>query len=53
MKKVSILIPVYNESGNIAPMLEALDKALSGGYLYEIMFIDDGSRMIILRYCRE
>jgi dolichol-phosphate mannosyltransferase len=44
MKKfVSIVIPVYNEAGNLAPMMERLEKALGDDYLYEIIFVDDGS----------
>lgn len=45
MKKdpmVSIIIPVYNEQGNIGPLMEQLISALKG-YKYEIIFINDGS----------
>jgi dolichol-phosphate mannosyltransferase len=42
--KVSIIVPVYNESANILPVTEALHRAMSGtGYKYEIIFINDGS----------
>jgi len=42
---ISIVIPVYNEAHNIAPMREALRSVLSSIHAYhtEIIFIDDGS----------
>jgi len=43
-KKVSILIPVNNEEGNITTIVNALHEVLSPlPYLYEIIFVDDGS----------
>ena len=42
---LSVLVPVYNEVGNIVPLHEELDKTLRGGPLrYELIFVDDGSR---------
>jgi glycosyltransferase involved in cell wall biosynthesis len=42
---LSIVIPVYNEAENIAPLSERLTKVLRGLKLtYEILFVDDGSR---------
>ena len=44
MKKiVSIVIPVYNESGNLITMLEKLYEIFSDEYRYEVIFVDDGS----------
>lgn len=40
--KLSLVIPVYNELQNIAPMVEAARTALSK-YSYELIFVDDGS----------
>ncbi len=40
---LSILIPVYNEHGNIEPLLERLLPILEP-YNHEIIFINDGSR---------
>lgn len=41
----SVVIPVYNESSNIAMLYERLTKTLEGvGGAYEIIFVDDGSR---------
>jgi len=42
---LSVLIPVYNEAGNVVPLHRELDETLSGGPLrYELIFVDDGSR---------
>ena len=47
MKKVSILIPCYNEQENVRPMSEAIvnlfQKTLSK-YDYELLFIDNDSQ---------
>jgi dolichol-phosphate mannosyltransferase len=40
---ISVIIPTYNERDNIAPLLERIDKALSG-CPYEVIFVDDNSR---------
>jgi dolichol-phosphate mannosyltransferase len=43
-KKISVVIPVYNEEGNILPMVERLDAVLGRiPYEHEIVFVDDGS----------
>ena len=42
MKKISVLIPCYNEEENVGPMSEALVKMFAEdlpGYDYEIVFI--------------
>ena len=50
--QVSVVIPVFNEEGNIAALAEALDAALTTGGEdypsiaidgYELIFVDDGS----------
>ena len=47
MKKISILIPCYNEEENVVPMSEAvvdtLEKELPD-YDYELLFIDNDSK---------
>ena len=45
MKKISIMVPCYNEEENVVPMSEALVKTLEAmeGYDYEILFIDNCS----------
>ncbi len=40
---VSIVIPTYNEKDNITPLIERIDKALSG-HAYEIILVDDNSQ---------
>ena len=47
MKKVSIMVPCYNEEENVVPMSEALVaqmEQLSDKYDYEILFIDNCSQ---------
>lgn len=39
---LSIIIPVYNEEKNIAPLLKRLLPVISK-YSYEVIFVDDGS----------
>ena len=46
MKKISILIPCYNEEANVVPMHDELTKLFEteiSGYDYEIVFIDNCS----------
>jgi dolichol-phosphate mannosyltransferase len=40
--KLSIVIPSFNEEGNIAPLFEQLQEALAG-IDFECIFVDDGS----------
>ncbi|WP_428225923.1 glycosyltransferase family 2 protein [Flavobacterium sp.] len=43
-KNIAVVIPAYNESGNIKVMLDALHQTLSKlPYVYKIVFVDDGS----------
>ena len=45
MKRISIVVPVYNEEENIAHFTESVEKVMDTlPYAYEILFIDDGSR---------
>jgi cellulose synthase/poly-beta-1,6-N-acetylglucosamine synthase-like glycosyltransferase len=44
MKKISLVIPTWNEEGNIGPLVERINRALYfGNIAYEIIFIDDHS----------
>lgn len=60
MKKISVLIPCYNEEENVEPIaraiIEILEKKLSR-YDYELVFIDncskDNTRPILRRLCSE
>jgi len=40
---LSVVIPVKNEAGNIAPLVAEITAALDGRALYEIIYVDDGS----------
>ena len=40
---VSIVVPVRNEAGNIAPLVAEIAKALDGQWPFEIVYINDGS----------
>lgn len=45
MYRVSIVVPVYNEEGNVARLHEEIKTVcVKNQYDYEIIFIDDGSR---------
>ncbi len=39
----SLVVPVYNEAGNICPLLNEIRRALDGMGEYEVLFVDDGS----------
>ena len=58
MKKISVLIPCFNEKENVVPMSEELVKLFSSelpDYAYEIIFIDndstDGTRDLLRGIC--
>ena len=61
MKKVSVLIPCYNENENVVPMSEAIvdmfENQLNNKYDYELVFIDndshDGTRDKLRTICSE
>jgi dolichol-phosphate mannosyltransferase len=40
---LSVVIPVKNEAGNIAPLVAEIVAALDGLVAYEIVYVDDGS----------
>ena len=43
--KVSVVVPVYNEEGNLPELLRRLGAEMdSAGRPYELVFVDDGSR---------
>lgn len=60
MKKISVLIPCYNEEENVVPISEAVIKTLQkdlSEYDYELVFIDndsqDHTRSLIRQLCDE
>ena len=40
---VSVVVPVRNEAGNIAPPLAEIAAALDGQWPFEVIYVDDGS----------
>ena len=45
MKRISIVVPVYNEEENIEHFAQSVAEVMESlPYAYEILFIDDGSR---------
>ena len=43
MTELSIILPTFNERGNVEPILERINQAL-GDTSYEVIFVDDDSR---------
>ncbi|MDA0239425.1 MAG: glycosyltransferase family 2 protein, partial [Proteobacteria bacterium] len=41
--RLSVVVPVYNESGNIRPLVEEIMAALTGRSDFEILYVDDRS----------
>lgn len=41
--QLSIVVPVFNESGNLAPLVEEIERALSARMRFEVIVVDDGS----------
>jgi glycosyltransferase involved in cell wall biosynthesis len=40
---VSIVVPVRNEADNVAPLIAEITAALDGRWVYEIIYVNDGS----------
>jgi dolichol-phosphate mannosyltransferase len=40
---VSIVVPVRNEAGNLEPLIAEIAAALDGRWVYEIIYVNDGS----------
>ena len=40
---ISIVVPVRNEAGNVAPLIAEIASALEGRWAYEIVYVNDGS----------
>ena len=43
--KISVVIPVFNESGAITTLIKKIDNVLSKNYQgnFEVLLVDDGS----------
>src|SRR6185437_2577969 len=40
---VSVVVPVRNEAGNIAPLIGEIAAALDGQWAFEVIYVNDGS----------
>jgi len=40
---VSVVVPVRNEAGNVAPLVAEIEAALEGQWPFEIVYVNDGS----------
>ena len=40
----SIVVPVYNEAGNVRPLLLEIVRSMTAGVAYKVLYVDDGSR---------
>lgn len=53
MKKVSIVVPVYNEEGNVTELhKEICNVCNKNNYIFEVIFVDDGSTDRTLEICK-
>ena len=53
MLSISIVVPVYNEEGNVAKLYQEIRQMCeAAGYDYEIIFINDGSSDKTDQICR-
>ncbi len=51
--ELSVVVPVYNEEGNVAPLVGEIVAALRGTLPFEIVYVDDLSRDTTLQRLRE
>jgi len=40
---LAVVVPVYDEAGNVAPLLAEIHAALAGRLAYQVIVVDDGS----------
>ncbi|HWE78516.1 MAG TPA: glycosyltransferase family 2 protein, partial [Pseudolabrys sp.] len=40
---VSVVVPVRNEAGNVAPLVGEIARALEGQWPFEVVYVNDGS----------
>ena len=54
MYGISVVVPVYNEEGNVRELhKEILDVCKKENYQFEIIFVDDGSKDKTPEICKE
>ena len=44
MPQLSVVVPVFNERGNVVPLLTEITTALRGKVDFEVVYVDDASR---------
>ncbi len=53
MKSISVVVPVYNEEGNVANLhKEIVDVCIANSLSFEIIFVDDGSSDKTAEICK-
>ncbi len=40
---ISVVVPVRNEAGNVAPLVDEIERALGAVASFEVIYVDDGS----------
>mgnify|MGYP002662185611 CR=1 FL=1 len=50
--ELSVVVPVFNEEGNVGPLLDEIVAALRGLMPFEVVMVDDRSRDGTLRHDR-
>ena len=54
MYRISVVVPVYNESGNVKELFrEIKEVCVKENYTYEIIFVDDGSSDDTAKQCAD
>lgn len=43
MPQLSVVIPVFNEKGNLQPLIDEIEQTLTGRMRFEVVMVDDGS----------
>jgi dolichol-phosphate mannosyltransferase len=43
-RDISVVVPTYNEEGNVIPLIGGITKALKGRYSFEVVIVDDASK---------
>jgi polyisoprenyl-phosphate glycosyltransferase len=54
MKHVELVVPVYNEEGNVSILVDAIKKEFEGlPYTFNVLLVDDGSRDASLKVIKQ
>ncbi len=53
MKSISVVVPVFNEEGNVLELHDEIKRVCENEkYQYEIIFVDDGSKDGTIEKCK-